>query len=111
MQEQTPFTFGFVIEVSSRLFVWRNMCFDEPGFAFIWNIYIRFLDADLPRADGFDLRSLQNEASLEFFHQEVFKTCFTVGCDYFYVFCHQLILPLIAKNAKLASLGSMNKTG
>ena len=92
VQEQASFAFWFMVKVSPCLFIGRDVRFDKPGFFFIWNIHIRFLDADLPGADGFDLRSLQDEASLEFFHEEVFEAGFAIGCDYFDVFCHGLIL-------------------
>ena len=63
----------------------------------VGDVYVGFLDADLPCADGFDLRAVQDEARFECFHEEVFKAGFTVVGDDLYGFCHGLILPLIYK--------------
>ena len=99
VQEQAAFALRFVVEVFSRLFVGSDVRFDQPGFFSVGDIHEGFLNADLSHADGFDLRSLQDDARLEFFHEEVFEAGFTIGCDYFNVFCHRLILAWIAQGA------------
>ena len=92
MQKKAAFTFGFVVEMNPCLLIRRNVSLNKPCFLPVGDINIGFLYANLSCAYGFDFRSLQDKASLKFFHEEVFKTGFAIGCDYFYVFCHELIL-------------------
>jgi hypothetical protein len=81
-----------MVEEFARLFIRSNVCFKQPSFLTVLHIYIRFLNTDLPRADGFDLRSMQGDASLEFLNERIFETGFAVGCDNFDVFSHKMIL-------------------
>ena len=95
MEQQAAFPSGFMVEEFSRLFVWRDMRFHQPGFLSVLHVHIGFLDADLAGANGLDLRSMQDKSSLKSFQEEVFEACFAVGCENLYVFRHKMILPLI----------------
>src|SRR5690606_13383328 len=56
-----------------------------------FDLHVRLCQADLPRADGFDLTPLQGDPGLEALQQEVFVTGFSIGGDHLDI-AHKLIV-------------------
>ncbi len=82
-----------VVVESVGLLVRRDVRLDQPGLFAVLDVHVGFLDADLPRADGLDLTSLQHQTRLEFFEQEIFETRLAIVGNSLHVFSHDFMLP------------------
>ena len=68
------------------------MCAPRSQACLEFDLDVRFGQAHLSRADGFDLRTLQRESRFELFEQKIFKASLAVGGNNFDLFSHKTIV-------------------